>query len=140
MADYSYSEIMRMQNDAVRRVEEMQKRARQTAGLPSENENNKISSSQTERPKAQEARRIPMPDTYLESLKDFAAGSSHTGEIKPESPKTQALSEGAQTDGDNFLFNAEIDSDKALILSLVLLLSQEHADGLLILSLLYMLT
>lgn len=135
MADYSYSEIMRMQNDAVRRVEEMQKRARQTAGLPAEGEKIKASNLQ-----AQEPHRIPMPDTYLESLKDFAAGSSHTGEMKPESLKTQAPSEDARTEDGDFSFNAEIDSDKALILSLVLLLSQEHADGLLILSLLYMLT
>lgn len=140
MADYSYSEIMRMQNDAVRRVEEMQKRARQTAGLPAENDNSKAQNPQAEPQKVQEPRRIPMPDSYLESLKGFAAGSSRTGEMKPESLKTQAPSEGAQTEDGDFSFNAEIDSDKALILSLVLLLSQEHADGLLILSLLYMLT
>ena len=33
MAQYSYADIMKMQNDAARRVEEMQKRARSVSGL-----------------------------------------------------------------------------------------------------------
>ena len=45
MADYTYQELMRMQNDAIKRVEDMQRRARKTAGFSEENENEKISPS-----------------------------------------------------------------------------------------------
>ena len=36
MADYSYQDLMKMQNDAIRRAEDMQRRARQSAGLERE--------------------------------------------------------------------------------------------------------
>ena len=36
MPDYTYQELMKMQNDAIKRVEDMQRRARQSAGLDDE--------------------------------------------------------------------------------------------------------
>ena len=71
MADYSYQDLMKMQNDAIRRAEEMQKRARQSAGLESE----KKESQPPVQPK-EEPRRIPMPNDYLENLKHYGSNSS----------------------------------------------------------------
>ena len=55
MSDYTYSEIMKMQNDAIKRVEEMQKKARQTAGLEKENP------PPPEKIPTEPPRRVPMP-------------------------------------------------------------------------------
>jgi hypothetical protein len=41
MAEYSYNEIMKMQNDAIKRVNEMQKRAKTV--VDEINEENKVS-------------------------------------------------------------------------------------------------
>ena len=118
MADYSYSEIMRMQNDAVRRVEEMQKRARETAGIA----------------ESTETAAGAQPDAHTAASGSFVQNTPYA---KAESAKSEAQ---AAHPAIPFVPGAEIDGDKALILSLVLLLSQERADELLILALLYMLT
>ena len=60
MADYSYQDLMKMQNDAIRRAEDMQRRARQSAGL--EREKQEIQQNQTT--KKEEPRRVPMPNDY----------------------------------------------------------------------------
>ncbi len=135
MADYTYNEMLKMQNDAIKRVEEMQKRARQTVGL-SENEP-KVPEGHKEIPR-QEPRRVSMPKDYLENLKSYAANSSHTDEEPPQKqkekpPKTESA--GESTFGD-----LKLDEDKALLLALILLLSEEGADELLIMALIYMLT
>ena len=135
MADYTYNEMMKMQNDAIKRVEEMQKRARQTVGL-NEKETN-IAEVHNEIPR-QEPRRVSMPKDYLENLKSFAANSSHTDEapvkrMKEKSPKADPTVESAFGD-------LKLDEDKALLLALILLLSEEGADELLIMALIYMLT
>lgn len=128
MAQYSYADIMKMQNDAARRVEEMQKRARSVSGLdeaPAE----KPRESGAVTVKAQPTR-VPMPDDYLQKLKDYAGGSAPRGEN----------TEPVKTDNrQGMLHLPEIDDDKALILSLVLLLAEENADETLLLALLYML-
>ena len=49
MADYTYSEIMRMQNDAIKRVEDMQRRARETAGFSEERERKSSSESHSQK-------------------------------------------------------------------------------------------
>ena len=131
MAQYSYADIMKMQNDAARRVEEMQKRARSVSGLdeaPAE----KPRESGAVTVKAQPTR-VPMPDDYLEKLKSYAGGSAlHRDDTSTESAK-QNLRQGV-------LNLPEIDEDRALILSLVLLLAEENADETLLLALLYMLS
>ena len=73
MSDYTYSEIMKMQNDAIKRVEDMQKKARKTAGLEKEKEEKAQSNVPVQKPE-----RVPMPNDYLEKLKDYATNSSHT--------------------------------------------------------------
>ncbi len=139
MADYSYSEIMRMQNDAIRRVEEMQKKARLTAGL----EDVKKEQHPRQTPPIQGgANRVKMPDNYLEDLKRYAANSSHIPAEKkpPEKPHSNKSEGGIAEKLKSTLGELNIDSDKAILLSLILLLSEEEADETLLLALLYMLT
>ena len=74
MAEYSYNDIMKMQNDAIRRAEDMQRRARQSAGL----EREKQEVQQNSRAKKEEPRRVQMPNDYLENLKHYGSNSSRT--------------------------------------------------------------
>lgn len=149
MADYSYQDLMKMQNDAIRRAEDMQRRARQSAGL----EREKQEIQQNSRAKKEEPRRVQMPNDYLENLKHYGSNSSKT-ENEPrekEENKTQQKNENKNNNQPKFQNTFEdkiksvfgdlnIDSDKALLLSLILLLSEEKADELLIMALIYMLT
>ena len=149
MADYSYQDLMKMQNDAIRRAEDMQRRARQSAGLEKEkNEDNHQATAKKEEP-----RRVPMPNDYLENLKNYGSNSSKN-ESEPreeEEKKKEQKQEHKNNNHPNFQNSFEdkmksvfgdlnIDSDKALLLSLILLLSEEKADELLIMALIYMLT
>ena len=149
MADYSYQDLMKMQNDAIRRAEDMQRRARQSAGL----EREKGENQQNTTAKKEEPRRVPMPNDYLENLKNYGSNSSKK-ESEPreeEENKSQQKQERKSNNQPKFQNSFEdkmksvfgdlnIDSDKALLLSLILLLSEEKADELLIMALIYMLT
>ncbi len=131
MAQYSYADIMKMQNDAARRVEEMQKRARSVSGLDcAADENKRESTAVTVKTRPT---RVPMPDDYLEKLKSYAGGSALRGNDAPTESVKQNMRQGT-------LNLPEIDEDRALILSLVLLLAEENADETLLLALLYMLS
>ena len=152
MADYSYQDLMKMQNDAIRRAEDMQRRARQSAGLERGNGENQ----QNQTAKKEEPRRVPMPNDYLDNLKNYGSNSSkneNEPREKDEKKKQQKQeNKNEQTNNrPNFQNSFEdkmksvfgdlnIDSDKALLLSLILLLSEEKADELLIMALIYMLT
>lgn len=151
MADYSYQDLMKMQNDAIRRAEDMQRRARQSAGLEREEQQNPTT-------KKEEPRRVPMPNDYLENLKKYGSTSSNKNDSeqrgKEENRKEnrrEYKTEQQNNNRPNFQNSFEdkiksvfgdlnIDSDKALLLSLILLLSEEKADELLIMALIYMLT
>lgn len=153
MADYSYQDLMKMQNDAIRRAEDMQRRARQSAGL----ERGKQENQQNITTKKEEPRRVPMPNDYLENLKHYGSNSSKNEnehrekeESKKENKKeykneqknsNQPKFQNSFEDKIKSVFgDLNIDSDKALLLSLILLLSEEKADELLIMALIYMLT
>lgn len=126
MADYTYKEMMKMQNDAVRRVEDMQRRARKAAGLTDEQDIGESTASSVRR----EPQHIPQPSGYLK-----------TSEKPKETPRTEDKRETDFLDSIRKGFGSiDIDSDKALILSLVLLLSQEKSDEGLLTALIYMLT
>ncbi len=168
MADYTYHELMKMQNDAIKRVEDMQRRARQTAGFSEERENKGSSESYSQKQQnngygvqKDQPKRVQMPDDYLQNLKEYAKSVSDKSNYdenaaenmnSQEAEKNQgAFSGGTQnrktpsakksTDGlKGILGDIKIDEDKALLLSLVLLLSEEKADETLILALLYMLS
>ena len=135
MSDYTYSEIMKMQNDAIKRVEDMQKKARKTIGLEKEATEKLQGSVPVQKPE-----RVPMPNDYLEKLKDYATNSSHTqkeNEVSNQPPKS-FVPQNAGNSG--FLGDFNMDEDKALLLSLIMLLSEEKGDELLIMALIYMLT
>ena len=141
-----------MQNDAIRRAEDMQRRARQSAGL----EREKGENQQNTTAKKEEPRRIPMPNDYLENLKHYGSNSSKNDseprekeetkkenkrEYKNEQNNNQPKFQNSFEDKMKSVFgDLNIDSDKALLLSLILLLSEEKADELLIMALIYMLT
>ncbi len=153
MADYSYQDLMKMQNDAIRRAEDMQRRARQSAGLDrgwQENQQNTTA-------KKEEPRRVPMPNDYLDNLKNYGSNSSknESDPIQKEENKKDNRKEYKNEQRNNnqpkfqnsfedkiksVFGDLNIDSDKALLLSLILLLSEEKADELLIMALIYMLT
>ena len=123
MADYTYQELMQMQADAIKRVEAMQKRARSTAGLEDVPEKKK---SSPEKGEAKDSpRHIPMPEGYLRGKEQSRSVS------KEEKPSSFSIRLGNS--------DIEIDSDKALLLSLIILLAEEGADELLLAALVYML-
>lgn len=151
MADYSYQDLMKMQNDAIRRAEDMQRRARQSAGLEKE----KVENQQNQTTKKEEPRRVPMPNDYLENLKNYGSNSSkNESEPREEEEKKKEQKQEQEHKNNNqpkfqnsfedkmksIFGDLNIDSDKALLLSLILLLSEEKADELLIMALIYMLT
>lgn len=170
MPDYSYQELMKMQNDAIRRVEDMQKRARRSAGIPEiDTSQNNASGNITNNTEnnikiaKEPPRRVPMPNTYLDNLKKLAAESAvsenninRTYETHTESnaAAVQNISQSENTAPQNaasqnistsqnlknMATELTADSDKALLLSLILLLSEEQADETLLLALIYMMT
>lgn len=154
MADYTYAELMKMQNDAIKRVEDMQKRARKTAGFTEENDDTASKKSEAQSAsfvlQKDAPKRVHMPDDYLQNLKEYAKSISDKNSNNEENNEKRNISEEqnrktpsekSSTDGvKSVLGDIRIDEDKALLLSLVLLLSEENADETLILALLYMLS
>lgn len=127
MSEYTYDEIMRMQNDAVRRVEDMQRKAREVSGI----------GLTKEEKKTEEGKRIAMPDNFLNSLKGYASDSSYREKKKDF---TEDISFSGNDSVKSLSEKLNVDRDTVLILSLVLLLSEEKADEMLLISLLYILT
>ncbi|MBE6749254.1 MAG: hypothetical protein E7557_08530 [Ruminococcaceae bacterium] len=155
MADYSYNEIMKMQNDAIRRVNEMQKRAKFVVEEANEEEKIHGKEKTVEVNNNNTIKRVKMPNDYLDELKGFASTSSYfekeeevkkavkgnkeqKEERKEYTGKTQNINQNDFFK--NILDDLNLDSDKALILSLILLLAEEKADEMLILALLYILS
>ena len=147
MVEYSYNDIMKMQNDAVKRVSEMQKLSKTVVGEI--NEENLQQRESVGNKTSPSIKRVKMPDDYLNELKNFAATSSYFEEVeRKETPRehekvekeTTPLPKQQDDFWKNFLNDLSIDSDKALILSLVMLLTEEKADEMLILALLYILS
>ena len=136
MADYTYAEIMKMQNDAIKRVEDMQKKARKTVGLEKEASEKHQGNIPVQKPE-----RVPMPNDYLEKLKDYATNSSHTEEPKKQNNHSNEKDFAKQGISNNGVFGEfNMDEDKTLLLALIMLLSEEKGDELLIMALIYMLT
>lgn len=136
MSDYTYAEIMKMQDEAVRRVEEMQKRAQAAVGNGVIKEN-----PQKKRAEKSEPKRVPMPEGWLDSLKEYAkSGNTPIEQNNKDISKSGAFLGDIGEKLGKVFGSLNIDGDAALILSLVLLLSEEGCDEALLLSLLYILT
>jgi hypothetical protein len=127
MADYTYKELMRMQSDAVRRVEDMQRRAREAAGIGDHRDD--VEKKPADSVVKREPQHIPQPEGYLPRQETVTQPNQYDN-------RTNSFLDGIR----NVFDKVDIDEDKALILSLVLLLSGERADEGLLTALIYMLT
>lgn len=112
--EYSYNELMQMQDKAIERVRLMQERARK-AMEANPIETLPVETQQEEQREAEEVKAEPV--------------------LAPPSNKKQ--SHGA---GMPFGLNLNMDKDKATVLPLLMLLMNEGADSLLILALMYIMT
>ena len=148
MAEYSYNDIMKMQNDAIKRVNEMQKRAKTVVEEINE-EKATYNETSVNKNTSQNVNRVKMPNDYLDELKKFASTSSHFENNESKENRREYIDDkkenrpqpkGQNDMLKNILNDLNMDSDKALILSLVLLLTEEKADEMLILALLYILS
>lgn len=106
--DYTYSELMQMQDKAIERVRQMQERARLTM------EQN------------------PIEDIPIEKEEEEETAE----EVKAEPVKMPPKQKGHSGGFLNGL-NLNLDKDKATVLPLLLLLMNEGADSLLLLALVY---
>lgn len=105
--EYSYNDLVRMQEQAIRRVRDMQERARLTM------------QEQEGDPPEEESR-------FAEPVSDQ--------DNKEEKPRPPLHKQGAQNPLGNLL---NLDKDKAVILPLLLLLGKESSDNILLLALMY---
>lgn len=152
MSSYNYSEIVKMQNDALKRVEQMKQNAESVVTQAnSEFSGASEASTNSDKDKSiEKAHRVPMPDDYIRDLKSYAKKATLSPPVSSSSPeKKNNKQEGALSTLINncenlphalksVLSDFNIDSDRALLLSLILLLAEERGDEFLIISLLYM--
>lgn len=106
--DYTYSELMQMQDKAIERVRQMQERARLTM------EQN------------------PIEDIPIEKEEEEETAEEVRAEPVKMPPKQKGHSGGILNG-----LNLNLDKDKATVLPLLLLLMNEGADSLLLLALVY---
>jgi len=126
MNDYSLDDIKKMQNEATRQVREMNERGR---GNPTGNENRSSSASRTDS-KRQNA---PNQNNLGALLNNF---------LSPPKTNHNPQHEPKKTFGFDFLKNFDIRSllknaDQSLILMIILMLSGENTDHLLVMALIY---
>lgn len=118
MTEYSYSDLVKMQDQAIRRVREMQERAQRTV-------------RETSVPD------LPTPQTITEKSEDVTHESGHDGEIKEpankESVNRESIPKAAAAP-------AKQTKDHMILLALLMLLSAEGADNSLLIALLYILS
>lgn len=133
MTEYSYSDLVKMQDQAIRRVREMQERARLTVREhPIPELQNENATAQNEKEK--EASKIETPKT-VQQTEDTKLSE------KLEKRKDLACTkETARSDKKEDACRKALDKDKAILLPLLMLLSREGADNALIIALLYILS
>lgn len=115
--EYTYSELMQMQDKAIERVRQMQERARRTL------ESDPIEPLHIK--EKEEKREEPKKEPPVEEVR--------AERVTP--PKNQ--SNGQRQSPFPFGLNLNLDKDKATVLPLLLLLMNEGADNLLLLALVY---
>lgn len=109
MTEYSYSDLVKMQDQAIRRVREMQERARLTV---------------RENP-------IPELETAVTEKDESESGTRTEAEKTVNAPKPQVPKEKKPPQPH--------DKDRSILLPLIMLLSREGADNILMIALLYIL-
>ena len=161
MNDYSYQDIMRMQEEAKARVMEMRRRSRflaedfaggepnaefgvRNAGLQYEPETQSIARDREAQPEERRARAIRMP-VELPSPTERNEKPAEPRQAQPRAltgQKTAARGSVGLPAALRSVFGnlGEEESEKMFILALCLLLSQENGDEGLLLALMYLLT
>lgn len=114
MADYTYSELMEMQDKAIERVRQMQERARLAVQSDPEADDGEKSQPEEAEPLKEEEKEDTAKAEIVENNVNFQNHGSFP-----------------------FGLNLNLDKDKATILPLLLLLMNEGADRLLLLALVY---
>lgn len=149
--EYSYNELMEMQEQAIRRVKEMQERARFTLEnnpLPElEGECEECTSQKGNTCKSADGKDKNCDCRNNENRKkcDTAAYSQNSSETKghsvhkPDKANSPHAENSSRTGGvlPDFL---SLDRDKAVILPILLLLGRDSANNLLLLALMYIMS
>ncbi len=124
--DYSYNELLNMQQQAMRRVEQMQQNARQAK------DNFNVTSPQQNKPEpniqnTQKSKPIDFAKDNQPIKKEELTQSTNNSMFSKENPIKDLVN------------GLNLDNDKLLLIGVILLLSKEDADNSLIFALLYML-
>ena len=123
------SEMNKLQQDAIRRVQEMQNRARQAAA----------SSNRREPPAKPQGTATPHPPEQRGKPEPQPAGQPAPRHPTERHPQPPALLPGGDANPlNNILDTLMQDNERTLILILILLLSAEKSDTSLILALMYL--
>jgi len=146
MSGYNYADIVKMQNDAMRRVNEMNENAQRIVAQADSELQPPSAAVTYGTQRYDKPRHVPMPDDYIRDLKDYAKKSKYPPDTsgKPNDSLRKMISNLSSGNMDlpqyfkNALSDLNIDNDRALLLSLVLLLCEERKDDFLIIALLYM--
>ena len=126
MKNYTANEMQELQRQAIERVRDMQKRSQ----IPGRN-----AANEPEPQNPRQERGGPNNRSSRQSRPGEA--EKKPAEIPERTHAPESLPGRNPNDADKFNFLPHMDSDKALLLALVLLLSNEGADTELILALLY---
>lgn len=125
--EYSYNDLVKMQEQAIRRVRDMQERARLT--MQEHND-----AQQMQRPESYEQPASSYDEQTEETKENHHSQQPENGgqsrvqaTLKPPAPKQQ----------NPFGNLLNLDKDKAMILPLLLLLGKESSDNILLLALMY---
>ncbi len=140
MTEYSYSDLVKMQDQAIRRVREMQERARLTLRddptpdrLPENDEKNNADENgkNTDTDELSSKSHSQVQENKIENRQ------SANGEKCENAVACNEKSKNSQPPKSRPLF--ALDSDRALLLPLLMLLGKEGADDVLMFALLYIL-
>lgn len=138
MSDYSYKDLMRMQDEAKQRVIEMQKRSKYVAdsfrGAIAQQDKPEVNAE--EKRKEEELPRKPKAISYPADLR----GSTGVRASSGQAARRKGLPDIRNTLMSFFSDMSSDDCERMFILSLCLLLSKEKADDSLIIALMYLAT
>lgn len=125
---YSSAEVSRMRQDAIRRTQEMQRRASSGNARPYQQQG-RAGSRPQERPKNETA---PPKNIHRQEKKEEKTLVLPSGSAKEENKNVKNPLEALMT-------QFHIDKDRAIVLLMLFILLREHADNKLILALCYLL-
>lgn len=141
--DYSYNELLNMQEQAMRRVEQMQKSADSVRDSFMNNENNSKKNNHRENPHNENGGfaevSVPNPSPQKETRKPSADNNGGNANNRHNVQNSTNSMFSGENPIKGLLDGLNLDDDKILLIGVLLLLSKEGADNSLIFSILYML-